>query len=266
MSQYRVRLQDDRVIGPFVEEQILELYFKDHIDGREHCQEFPAGDWLPLSEFSFWKNRPKNINNTKSGISLGSILIENQQTTKTHNEKDDFPKEFKFNKEVEDNSKSSELSIELDLGIDNSEEKEKQDSPEEVSSNGSHEDKTVITPETLKYLEEEQKKEEENKAKKEQLAEKPGSRIEDDKTQVLKGAELDLDELRRNENELFLEAREKQQEAQKEKKKQRQIESAQETSPKTLKKKNNFIIIILGAILAYAILFPEEKEKSQNYC
>lgn len=50
--KYRIRLQNQRVIGPFSEEEVAELFIKGHIDGSEQCQQFPIGDWKPLSAFS----------------------------------------------------------------------------------------------------------------------------------------------------------------------------------------------------------------------
>ena len=50
-KKYRLKVSDERIIGPFVLEQIGELYIKGHIDDSQLCQEFPSGDWLPLSDF-----------------------------------------------------------------------------------------------------------------------------------------------------------------------------------------------------------------------
>lgn len=49
--KYRIRLENDRVIGPFVEDEIIELFEKDHITGTEMCQIFPIGEWKTLSSF-----------------------------------------------------------------------------------------------------------------------------------------------------------------------------------------------------------------------
>lgn len=49
--KYRIRLSNERVIGPFSEEEIVELVQKDHILGTENCQLFPIGDWKPISSF-----------------------------------------------------------------------------------------------------------------------------------------------------------------------------------------------------------------------
>ena len=49
--KYRIRLKNERVIGPFSAEEIAELIIKNHIVGSELCQLFPIGDWLPLGSF-----------------------------------------------------------------------------------------------------------------------------------------------------------------------------------------------------------------------
>ena len=49
--KYRIRLQNERVIGPFSIEEIGELFDKGHITGTELCQHFPIGEWKPLSTF-----------------------------------------------------------------------------------------------------------------------------------------------------------------------------------------------------------------------
>ncbi len=49
--KYRIRLENDRVIGPFTADEVVELYVKKHINGKEKCQQFPIGDWKSLSQF-----------------------------------------------------------------------------------------------------------------------------------------------------------------------------------------------------------------------
>ena len=54
MQKYRIRLRNGRVIGPFINNQLLELKSKGHIQGNEEAQIFPTGEWLPISEFDFF--------------------------------------------------------------------------------------------------------------------------------------------------------------------------------------------------------------------
>ena len=55
--KYRIRLENDRVIGPFVEDEIIELFEKDHINGTEKCQIFPIGEWKSIPTFETINNR-----------------------------------------------------------------------------------------------------------------------------------------------------------------------------------------------------------------
>jgi hypothetical protein len=62
MEKYRVRLKTGRVVGPFLENQILEMRDKQIISGQEDCQVYPTGDWLPVKEFSFWQSGSQKNN------------------------------------------------------------------------------------------------------------------------------------------------------------------------------------------------------------
>lgn len=70
--KYRVRLSNDRVIGPFTSEEIAELFLKNHITGDEVCQQFPIGDWRPVSSFP-------NLHSLLSKIKDKNITITNQE-------------------------------------------------------------------------------------------------------------------------------------------------------------------------------------------
>jgi DNA mismatch repair ATPase MutL len=52
MAKYRIKFKDSRVVGPFLKEQVGELFQKGHLTGEEECQEFPSGDWKKISDFS----------------------------------------------------------------------------------------------------------------------------------------------------------------------------------------------------------------------
>ncbi len=47
-NKYRIRLKNDRVVGPFSVSQVGELFVKGHVDGSEDCQVFPVGEWSTL--------------------------------------------------------------------------------------------------------------------------------------------------------------------------------------------------------------------------
>ncbi len=44
-TRYRIKLKNERVVGPFSREKIGEMYIKKIIDGTEECQVFPDGRW-----------------------------------------------------------------------------------------------------------------------------------------------------------------------------------------------------------------------------
>ncbi len=101
--KYRVRLQNDRVIGPFSAEEIGELFLKNHINGDELCQQFPIGDWRALTSFPNLNNLVTQIK--KQNLTLTSVekKIEKEKTViqkeATHSGLKTF-KEFKFGRDV----------------------------------------------------------------------------------------------------------------------------------------------------------------------
>ena len=65
-KKYRVKLKNDRVVGPFQEEQIAELFQKARVSGQETFQEFPVGEWGNIKKFpelkkAFKKNKPGEL-------------------------------------------------------------------------------------------------------------------------------------------------------------------------------------------------------------
>lgn len=76
-TKYRIRLNSGRIIGPFVVKQIGELYLKGHINGEEMGQEFPVGDWKPISQH-------KEIKSLITRIVNEDLAIDDLQSTKTH--------------------------------------------------------------------------------------------------------------------------------------------------------------------------------------
>lgn len=104
--KYRVRLKNERVIGPFSAEEIGELLIKNHIVGSEMCQQFPIGDWRPLPLFPNLKtiieeiktvNAPKQVpeSNQSKITKIESTLTAQKRTAEVKG----FT-EFKFGKDV----------------------------------------------------------------------------------------------------------------------------------------------------------------------
>lgn len=103
--KYRVRLQNDRVVGPFTAEEIGELFLKKHIYGDELCQQFPIGDWRALVSFPSLNGlinqlKKQNLTSTNIERQTDDIIPKNQiqkeptlSGVKTFNE-------FKFGREI----------------------------------------------------------------------------------------------------------------------------------------------------------------------
>ena len=76
MEKYRVRLKTGRVVGPFLDNQILEMRDKHIIIGQEECQVYPTGDWLPVSGFSFWQGSSQK-NNSEATFVIDLTQLQN---------------------------------------------------------------------------------------------------------------------------------------------------------------------------------------------
>ncbi len=89
MTKYRIRLKNERVIGPFDLNQILELKSKGHIQGNEDTQVFPLGEWKPMSTFEFHENL-MDVNRTviQSGNEDATFVIDLSQIRQKRNEKE----------------------------------------------------------------------------------------------------------------------------------------------------------------------------------
>ncbi|PIP91222.1 MAG: hypothetical protein COW01_06095 [Bdellovibrionales bacterium CG12_big_fil_rev_8_21_14_0_65_38_15] len=51
-EKYRVKLENNRIVGPFSPSQIAELFERGHVSDASPCQVFPAGDWFEIEKFS----------------------------------------------------------------------------------------------------------------------------------------------------------------------------------------------------------------------
>ena len=81
MEKYRVRLKTGRVVGPFLENQILEMRDKQIISGQEQCQVYPTGDWLPVKDFSFWQSGSQK-NNSEATFVIDLTQLQNAPVTR----------------------------------------------------------------------------------------------------------------------------------------------------------------------------------------
>lgn len=89
-TKYRVRLKNNRIVGPFGPEQIHELYLKGHIDGSEDAQIFPGGNWETVESF------PELMEHILRAISKGKTTTTPEPSltfpTRNTNEKLALPK------------------------------------------------------------------------------------------------------------------------------------------------------------------------------
>ncbi len=173
MNRYRIKLKTGRVIGPLLASQFNELFEKKHIDGSEKCQEFPSGDWLPMSSFSDIKifddnktnatflGKLNELNNPKKGEDAKTLKEVGEETDSN------FPKEFEFSRE------SIKTQTDMKLNLDDIKESSEQESasdssdktivkkPADLKKSKVDTDKTMINPEAAKFFEEQKKKDKE---------------------------------------------------------------------------------------------------------
>lgn len=112
MSKFRVKLTDGRVVGPFNDDEILELIKKKHVALDSKFQKFPVGNWLnghDLEEvrliFENIKNNEQTfIKKIKELEDKNSDLVSKKTTLPATEE--DFPKEFKYHSDATSNVKT----------------------------------------------------------------------------------------------------------------------------------------------------------------
>lgn len=138
--KYRIRLKNERVIGPFSAEEIGELFLKGHIEGTEMCQQFPIGDWKSLQNFQELKTLIDAIGQKNLRVEEPSASVPEKakrELTKTGRvkpptepTKNQTFNEFKFGKDVK-----------IDVDYDELEQKYLAENPEAPRSNI---EKTVV--------------------------------------------------------------------------------------------------------------------------
>ncbi len=154
--KYRIRLQNDRVIGPFTTEEIGELFLKSHINGDELCQQFPIGDWKSIKSFSEIQNLIDNIKKKNLTITKVEKNVEEQDVSskseKTLSGIKAF-KEFKFGKDVKVDVDYAELERKYKSGKGEESEEEEEEDPNKTRvisraprKNVEDVDKTTVIP------------------------------------------------------------------------------------------------------------------------
>ncbi len=133
--KYRVRLSNGRVLGPFQEKEIFELFEKKHIDMSVDCQQFPVGDWKKITEFKnlVEKLNPQEVVKEKQGTEVTqkkldagtkSTKIAIKSKDKTRTDIGEF-KDFDFQKggKIEVDYKALEKKYKQENNIEEVEEK-----------------------------------------------------------------------------------------------------------------------------------------------
>lgn len=256
MSKYRIRLSNGRVIGPLDISQICELKVKKHITGKEQMQVFPTGDWLAIANFSDVVEALKNPN---------EFIIKKENTVLIKlKQQESLVEDDPVDSGVEDETVVEENEF-VEMQVD----KQRPVQTQEDVGN-----KTIISKDTLKFLEEEKKRKEQEDKEKEiakaaaEEKERKERDISTDSTQMFNLSALSEDEEDIKTNELMLELEEKKQQIKRkqeikkkiiaDKRKSEEEDDEEEENDGGKKKK----IIILAIALAIAAIFlsPEEKK------
>lgn len=299
--KYRVRLQNDRVVGPFTAEEIGELFLKNHINGDEPCQQFPIGDWRNLSSFPALNTIVEQLR--KQNLTLTNVEKQIEQD-KTTVQKDLTSsgiktfKEFKFGRDVNIDVDYGELEKKYqDLNPSKEEELDKTRVVAKVSKKDPVEvEKTVVIPsKALRPLKEttEMRNKKIEEEKQQQLEEeKPRlptqEELVNEKTEFvnlahvlpsinaqLSVSEVELDQKARiEENNERIRQKELQEQLRRQQEEEEEFEEEEveeessehkapaEKKPKKKKKKGMSLIVALAFLgIFYVLLTPDEKPK-----
>src|SRR5690606_23147660 len=217
MTQYRLRLSNGRIIGPFNLNQVFELKMKGHIAGNEECQEYPLGEWRSLESFEFYSDLmdenktviiPEETDEKTFVLNIANIrnqLKEKEIDSMVEEAAPPVVEELTETIAMETDTPTQQMSETEILEPDSSSEETDEDSTEKtvVQSTKSLEDagdKTLINPvaqqeialmrkklqeeEEARLAEERRKQEEEEKRKAEE--ELKALEAQDDSTQMIK--------------------------------------------------------------------------------
>ncbi|MBD66962.1 MAG: hypothetical protein CME62_17295 [Halobacteriovoraceae bacterium] len=286
MTQYRLRLVSGRVIGPFEKQSFSEITKNVQLTGNELVQEFPLGEWKPInlfSDFSEITQKPipqdetfilniKNLKNEKNEENQNSTHEDDSEEIINKNDdvdRDDHPKEFKFNLEdpfknkIEEEESSDPVSDESDDKTIVTRTNRKEFAEDD--------DKTKINPEYRKYLAQLKKeKEEEERRKKEEEKQKAFEAeieanqpdYENDKTQFLNFKEIrsELESAIQIEEDLSKEVKlQKLKRKRLEEEKERLVKENENNDDRPKRKLSKMFIYLLAALIGIVFLIPDEK-------
>ncbi len=303
MTKYRLRLTGGRVIGPFEKNQLFELKQKGHIKGTEEYQIYPTGNWEAIKKIEFYDElmdeNKTTIGETKEPLKEETFVIDlskirNQrqeheienlvkednlvieQLTETIQISAESKKSVGIKKPIEESSSSLNLENFPELALESEIEKVPLFPSKKIEDNH---DKTIINPVAQQEIEKmrklhreavEQKEKEELERKEEEHAKILALEIEKEKAAVVRDESTQMIKL--DQLEILEEAGEAEQDIEKEfeiiqerKKKEEAEELNEEQDTEKKKKKKKLFILVAGALIAFAVLFPEEKPKGATF-
>jgi tetratricopeptide (TPR) repeat protein len=273
MTQYRVRLHSERVIGPLNFEDLIELKKAGKIEGNEEVQVFPTGDWKAMGSFPELIEL-SNVEESEEDAATFIRKINLEELREEVSKVDQFPKKFEYEKKTPFSSKS-ELIEDEDAPIE--------DSPKVVANTESTvikispkqplqdtDDKTKINTNTLKYLEElKLAKQKALEDEIEHVDPEPEVDLDSDATQIisldalkeLKETEVTSENEFAKEKESFLIEKKETENRLKQSELKANEEEDQELETTNPKRKKMLLILVVIAI-AYVVLFPAEEKKN----
>lgn len=279
MKKYRIMLLDNRVIGPFSTIELMQLASQKRITGDEKFQLFPTGDWLNAKSIpevsACFSNDLDGVDEATFVRKLSDLGLESETS------EENFPKEFKFESELTSMTplKASDHvepkrddPPEIDLESTESDSEKTELATKAVIRQSASQDKTVINPDTLKYLEQEKIKKEAQLEKEafEKKIEEDNKEpdLNEDSTQFISLDELDTavsEEVDAAEAALEIEAKKQIEKLKKAKKKttknSKKNDVSKEDSSLKNKSRRKPIIIFAAIALMAVVLLPDEPEK-----
>ena len=295
MTKYRIRLENGRVLGPFVKDQLFDLKAKGHIKGNEEAQIFPTGNWGAISSFDFYSDlMDENKTVVQSNHNHDQTFVIDLTKLRTQrNEKELEAFDQGTVAPVEHMTETIRMTpsgpkVSLSSLENVTEEVKIEDHGKElerlIDEDEDNSDKTAINPVAQQELERMRKlqREAEEKTRKEEearvaaeeaaksraleVAQKKEVAIQDESTQMIR-----LDRVKNELIEAASEAEEKIEEEFQEIKKKRAKESddedeEEEEKPPKNDKRKKIILVVAALGIIYALLFPsDEKPKKPPF-
>ncbi|MEH0860024.1 hypothetical protein [Halobacteriovorax sp. DPLXC-1] len=288
MIKFRVKTKSNKVLGPFIFSELVELGEKDAIDQNCLFQKFPTGDWAPVGAIPELSNLFEKINsdeplklseNTDKDEPQEEVRYAQTDSEQKHHtligeDKTEF-NEFKFSKDKK-----------LDINYDEIEEKFKaKKEQEEIEAQNAGVEKTVVVkmpafkpPEKESdeiektvvvnnlqdVLDESDDEEDEKKEKAEEVVEEPEEVVEDDAATAM----FNLEELKKEQlptktedySDLELKIKQEERNLKKKGKPKEQPKLESKKTKKEASNKRRNLTMALFLVVTLIFLMPDEKK------